>query len=311
MSKAKLIFDLIMYINTKRVFTAQDVAYEFNVSVRTAHRYLSEISELGVPLYTDQGRNGGYRILNSRVLPPVIFNENEASAIFFAFQALKYYKYLPFDTNIDSASRKLFFSLPEDAKKKIRRLEDVLSFWNQKRGIASLFLEEVIEAAIEDNVLKIEYESKTENTEREVKPIGVYAYDGFWYMPALDIQKDKVQLFRVDRILNLENTKRVHEFQMNLTEWFKSYPINAPVRVYVELTREGKRQCKGTPWLESDIVITEDEKAYIDTTIDKSELEFITNYFFQLGHNAKVIEPQEVVEGIRQRAFEILEHYSE
>src|SRR5690242_2767289 len=123
MSKAKRIFDLIMYVNTKRNFTAQDVAYEFNISVRTAHRYLMEISELGVPIYTEQGRNGGYRTLENRVLPPITFDENEATAIFFAFQSLKYYKSLPFDTNIDSASRKLYASLPEDAKKKISRLE--------------------------------------------------------------------------------------------------------------------------------------------------------------------------------------------
>lgn len=311
MSKAKIIFDLIMYVNTKRVFTAQDVAYEFNISLRTAHRYLSELSELGVPLYTDQGRNGGYRLLNNRVLPPIIFDEEEASAIFFSFQALKYYKSLPFDTNIASVSRKLYAILPDDAKKKIDRLEAVLAFWNQKREITSPFLKEIIEAAIEDKVLKIEYASKTRNTEREVKPIGVYAYDGFWYMPALDIQKDRVRLFRVDRILNLENTKSVHEYQMNLTQWFKSYSINSPVRLYAELTREGARQCKGVAWIESHIAINEEENSYIDTTIDKSELEFITNYFFQMGHNAKVFEPLEVVEGIRQKACEILKHYSE
>jgi predicted DNA-binding transcriptional regulator YafY len=136
MTKTKLLFELIMYVNTKKSFTAQDIAYEFNISVRTAHRYLVELSDMGIPLYTEQGRNGGYRILKNRVLPPIIFDENEAFAIFFAFQSLKYYRSLPFDLNIDSASRKLYISLPDDTKNKVERLDSVLSFWNQKRSVS-------------------------------------------------------------------------------------------------------------------------------------------------------------------------------
>lgn len=58
MSKAKQLMDVMMYVNAKRNFTAQEVADEFGVSVRTAHRYLTEISDMGVPLYTEQGRHG-------------------------------------------------------------------------------------------------------------------------------------------------------------------------------------------------------------------------------------------------------------
>lgn len=85
MSKANRIFDLIMYVNSKKNFTAQDVAYKFNISVRTTHRYLIKISELGVPIYTEQGRNGGYHTLENRILPPIIFDENEALGIFLHF----------------------------------------------------------------------------------------------------------------------------------------------------------------------------------------------------------------------------------
>ncbi len=309
MSKAKRIFDLIMYVNTKRNFTAQDVAYEFNISVRTAHRYLMEISELGVPIYTEQGRNGGYRTLENRVLPPITFDENEATAIFFAFQSLKYYKSLPFDTNIDSASRKLYASLPEDAKKKISRLESLICLWNPKRNIASPFLKDIVEASIQNNILIIEYLSKSKNKKREVKPIGTYAYDGLWYMPALDLEKNKVLLFRVDRILSLEISKRTYEFPMNLIDWFDSYTVKTPVRLYVELTREGIRQCQSKPWLEPHIIITDDENAYIDTIIDRSEIDFVSNYFVQLGTCAKVIEPQEIVDNIKRQAYNLINHY--
>ncbi|CUX45486.1 HTH domain-containing protein [Clostridium sp. C105KSO13] len=135
MSKTEKLFDLINYVNTKRKFTANDVAEEFGISLRTAHRYLLELDHMGVPLYTEQGRNGGYRTLQGRMLPPIIFNEDEALAIFFAFQSLQFYKSLPFEVDIKSASRKLFLGLPGDVRPQVENLKSVLAFWNRERDI--------------------------------------------------------------------------------------------------------------------------------------------------------------------------------
>ncbi|MFC0215247.1 helix-turn-helix transcriptional regulator [Paenibacillus chartarius] len=312
MSKAKLLFDLIAYVNMKRSFTAQEVADEFRISVRTAHRYLADLSEMGVPLYTETGRSGGYRLLRSRMLPSIMFDEDEAFAVFFAFQALKYYPSLPFDINVNSVSGKLYAHLPGDAKRKVDRLETVISFWNQKRTVPSPFLKEIIEAAAERQVLKIEYVSKTKNTERAVAPIGVYAHDGFWYMPAIDLESGEIRLFRTDRISALENTGQKLEPPIDLPTWLdrlSRQPPQLPVRLYVELTREGMRQCRSQPWLEPHIVATGPERGCIDTVIDKSETEFAAMYFFQLGSDAKVLEPREIVDRIGERAQDLLRHY--
>ncbi|MGN7939536.1 helix-turn-helix transcriptional regulator [Virgibacillus sp. 6R] len=309
MSKAKKLFDLIMYVNTKRSFTAQDVAYEFNISVRTAHRYLAELSDMGIPIYTEHGRNGGYRTLTNRTLPPIIFEENEAFAIFFAFQLLNYYESLPFKINIDSVSRKLYASLPADTKSKIDRLKSVLLFWNQKKSVPSPYLKEIIEASIENHIVLIEYRSKSENKMKEVKPIGIYATNGFWYMPAYDMEYKMIRLFRVDRILSLEDTKRVFNVATDLENWLTNHAVKKPVRLYVKLTREGIRQCRSESWLEPEIVSTEDENGYIDMDVDLSDIPFISEYFFRLGTDAKVIEPNEVIDYIKQRARKLISHY--
>lgn len=316
MSKAKLLFNLISYVNAKRAFTAQDIAYEFNISVRTAHRYLAEISEMGVPLYTEQGRNGGYRVLNNRVLPPLIFDESEAFAIFFAFQSLEFYQTLPFNIEIKSASAKLYSGLPNDMKRKIDRLDEVLSLWNVTRSVPSRYLAEIIEAAAERRVVEIEYESKEKNTTREVIPIGVYSRDGFWYMPALDLANEEVKLFRTDRILSLKVMEKSGEPkpETTLREWLKNQtgqtPVN-PVRLYVKLTREGLRHCRSQPWLEPGIQMDDKGYGYLDTVIDRGEIEFVSNYFLQLGTEARVIEPREVIDRICTLSRETLRQYSD
>ncbi len=313
MAKTKVLFDLVMYVNTKRNFTAEDVANEFGVSVRTAHRYLMELCDMGVPLYTEPGRNGGYRMLDNRTLPPIIFNENEAFAVFFAFKSLEYYRSLPFEIDVKSVSRKLYTYLPADTRKKIDNLDSVLSFWNKKRYTPSIFLKEIIEAALENHILDIEYQSKHKNTKREISPIGVYAYDGYWYMPALDFKYDEIRVFRLDRILTLKNAKKKHYPGIKLDNWLSnitSVEPNEPLHLYAELTREGIRKCKSQPWLEPHLKVTDENIGNIDMNIDKTEVDYVSTFFLQLGTNARVIQPQEVIDNICKQLKDTMLHYS-
>jgi len=313
MSKAKLLFDLIIYVNAMRSFSAADVAREFGISVRTAHRYLAELSEMGIPLYTEPGRNGGYRILNNRVLPPILFNENEAFAIFFAFQTLKYFKSLPFEIDMKSVSRKLYAYLPPDTRKKIDRLDSVLTMWSKTRGVPSPFLKEIIEAALENFALDMLYQSKHKNAKRKVVPIGVYAHDGFWYMPAVDLSCDEIRVFRLDRILELKIIEQKHNPGIRLDRWLENLTTlepRDPIYFYAELTREGMRRCISQPWLEPHVKVTDEDHGYVEMYMDRNEIAYVSNFFLQLGTHAKVIKPQEVIDLICRQLRDTLQHYS-
>lgn len=313
MTKSKILFDLIQYVNAKRRFTAEDVANEFRVSIRTAHRYLSELSGMGVPLYTEPGRNGGYRVLDNRTLPPVLMNESEAFAIFFAFQSLKYYRSLPFEIDMNSVSRKLYASLPPDTRHRIDRLDAVLSFWNKKRGIPSPYLKEIMESTLDKQVLEIRYLSAHRDTNRELAPIGIYAYDGYWYMPAVDLSRDEIRVFRLDRILGLRNTGKKHDPGIRLDRWLENLTADTPddpVSLYAELTREGVRQCMSQPWLEPHVKLKDGDRGFVEMTMDRSEIAFVAAFFLQLGTNAKVLRPPEVVAQIRKQLRETMAHYA-
>lgn len=135
LSKAKRLLDILIFASTKKTFTAQEIADEFNISVRTVHRYILDLSDMGLPIYAEQGRNGGYKVLTSSMLPPILFTEEEAVSIFFAFQSLSYYRDLPFNTEINSVTHKLYSSLQHDAKAKVDKIRSYIAFWNPKRTI--------------------------------------------------------------------------------------------------------------------------------------------------------------------------------
>lgn len=71
MTKTKRLIDLMMVVYEKRKFTAEQLAEEFGVSYRTMLRYLQELSGMGVPLYSEPGRHGGYSLLNRSKAPAI------------------------------------------------------------------------------------------------------------------------------------------------------------------------------------------------------------------------------------------------
>ena len=311
MSKAKRLLDILMFVTAKKNFTAQEIADEFNISIRTVHRYILDLSDMGMPIYSEQGRNGGYTVLTSRLLPPILFTEEEVVSIFFAFQSLNYYRNLPFDSEITSVERKLYSSLQSEAKTKVDKIRSYIAFWNPKRTIDTPFLKDILEHSIENKNLHIQYESKSGMRKKHIHPIGVYAHDGLWYLPAYDYDKKKILLYRVDRILSILSAEKNEDDFMNLKEWFNFHEVKNPVRLHVILTVEGVRQCKSVPYFDGFVGTQEDGTGYIDTIIDRGELNFITSLFLRLGSHARILEPKELIVGLRKKAEEILTMYQD
>ena len=61
--------------------TAKYIAGRFDISVRTAVRYLDAIGLADIPLVSEAGRNGGYYISESYRLPSSFLSEDEFNAV--------------------------------------------------------------------------------------------------------------------------------------------------------------------------------------------------------------------------------------
>ncbi len=171
MSKAKRLNELIMMVNRKKRFTVRELAQEFGVSRRTILRDMQELSEMGVPLYSEIGPHGGYQVLNERILPAIAFSENEAISIFFAIHALRHYISLPFDTEYESIKKKFYLNLSGDVRDRIDTMANRIDFYSiyQKEDIP--FLKQLLEASIEQIVINIYYEASDKSTNRSIHPI--------------------------------------------------------------------------------------------------------------------------------------------
>jgi predicted transcriptional regulator YdeE len=69
MTKTRRLMELMVRVYERRHFTVDEMAAEFDVSYRTMLRYLQELSGMGVPLYSETGKHGGYTVLPSKTKP--------------------------------------------------------------------------------------------------------------------------------------------------------------------------------------------------------------------------------------------------
>lgn len=315
MPKSKRLLALMMTVNRKRKFTVKELAQEFEVSSRTILRDLQELSELGVPLYSEVGPHGGYQVLNERILPPIAFTEEEAIAIFFACHALRHYAYLPFKTEASSALSKFYNYMSGDVRDRIDQMKNRVDFITPSRHSESPYLSILLDGAIDQKVILIDYESREGIASREIQPIGIYASNGLWYCPAYCFLRGDIRVFRCDRMHSAVHTSDSSSKPMDLRHVHlgNREALNKAeeeeVILHVELSKEGVQKCEAELWAGSKLHIRNDGTGWLEGNIGKSDIPFFAKFVLGLGNEATVKSPPELVDAMKEMIAEIMAKY--
>src|SRR5690242_16121893 len=75
---ATRLLTLLELMQNRQLARSAELAAELGVDQRTIRRYMGALQEMGIPVETVRGRDGGYRLLPGFRLPPLMFNEEEA-----------------------------------------------------------------------------------------------------------------------------------------------------------------------------------------------------------------------------------------
>ncbi|MCZ8520842.1 MULTISPECIES: helix-turn-helix transcriptional regulator [Paenibacillus] len=314
MNKAQRLLQLFMTIQTKHKFNLADLTEEFQVSKRTMLRDLQELSELGVPLYSELGVHGGYRLLRDRMLPPIHFTDKEALALFLIAESLRDYKMLPFDSEVESALKKFYHYSPPETKEKLDRIRSNMLFHVPARQLETPHLSALFEASLDRRVVHITYESERGVSNRDIQAIGIYAMNGFWYCPAYCCKSQDYRLFRVDRVTSLteaeDPTSRIDMIGYQIKDWVFFDRTEETADLTIKLTRAGVIRSQSDPWMLEGLTVQEDGTGLIRRKVTSSYLPCLVDVLIGYGKDAVVEEPRVCREMILNRVDEIRELYS-
>ncbi|GGO03468.1 helix-turn-helix transcriptional regulator [Saccharibacillus kuerlensis] len=172
MNKAERLNRLQRYAYRKRRFTLGELMDEFGISRSTALRDIVSLEEIGIPLYADRGRNGGYRVLETASLPPVSFTTGEVLAMYFAMQSLRGVSGDAFRVSFDSIHAKFLDVVSEQQREQIERFRHRIAFYSDESVEAGEHLEDLLQAAVQGKVLKITYAARRQTWEPGGEMIG-------------------------------------------------------------------------------------------------------------------------------------------
>lgn len=86
--KIDRILGIIIYLFNHDKVSAKTLAEKYDVSVRTIQRDMVNIASCGIPIYSDNGKNGGYSILSTYKLKNTNIKNDEQQMIIKALETL-------------------------------------------------------------------------------------------------------------------------------------------------------------------------------------------------------------------------------
>jgi predicted DNA-binding transcriptional regulator YafY len=205
--------------------------------------------------------------------------------------------------------------MPKDVRNCIDQMKNRMDFVTPTRLSASPHLPFLLDAAIHQKVILIDYESKSGRTSREIQPVGIYANGGFWYCPAYCFRCKGFRVFRCDRIhLAVEAPPGSKPLDLRDVHLGNVKPMihqdQECVRIYAELSREGVQRCEAELWLSPKLHIREDGTGWLDEPFPKKDIPFFAQFFIGLGKDATVKQPPELVDCMKRMLSEMLTKYS-
>src|SRR5947207_3513104 len=119
---------LLLLLRDGRVWSAADLARRLEVSRRTVYRDMETLSAIGVPVYAEMGRAGGFRLLQGYFLPPVMFSVDEAVSLLLAVTLLRSLRARPFAAELEMGERKLLAAMPDALRAVLADARKVIGF---------------------------------------------------------------------------------------------------------------------------------------------------------------------------------------
>ena len=206
---AARLLTLIQLLQRRPRQKAANLARELGVSLRTLHRYLQMLEEMGLPLYTERGPYGGISLVRGYRLPPLIFTPEEAVVLMMGASQINELWGPLYPEAARGAMAKLEAVLPDDQRQEAawaRRSLVALGLRRPEPDASTNWLETLRRAARDGRPVWMRYQSsgRARAEERLVDPYALAQRWGWTYLVGYCHLREGLRSFRLDRIETLE-----------------------------------------------------------------------------------------------------------
>jgi predicted DNA-binding transcriptional regulator YafY len=315
--RASRLLSILILLQLRQRLTAEALADEFEVSVRTIYRDIDALSAAGIPVFGDRGPGGGFQLLGGYRTRLTGLDPDEAEAMLLiglpgAAQAMG------LGNAATRARNKLLAALPKAGSDEAKRIAgrfhlDTADWYRASRPTP--FLARAARAVLDRQMLVMTYQSWSATRDWRVEPHGLVLKAGNWYLVARG--HDKLRIFNVADILTLEAladsfnppddfdlagwwAKSTDEFEMRLRPgiaYLRASPIGLQ-RLRLLGSFAGEAVAKADP---------PDDKGWRALALPLETIASAAPMLLGIGPEIDIVEPVQLRETVRNLAAQVLD----
>ncbi|MGD0018183.1 MAG: YafY family protein [Candidatus Limnocylindrales bacterium] len=322
--RASRLISILLLLQTRGRITAQELAGELEVSVRTVYRDVEELSASGIPIYAERGSHGGFQLVEGYRTRLTGLTPEEAEALFLSGYPGPAAQ-LGLGTVLAAAQLKVLAALPPELRSRASRIRQRFHLdapgWFQESESAA-HLQPIAEAVWSDRRLHMHYRRVADDgevVERVVDPLGLVLKGGIWYLVAR--ADTTLRTYRVSRILDLDlldgrflrpdDFELADYWQRSVAAYEESMPsFEAVLRVRPERLWR-LEEALGVETAKAAIAAAgdADESGWLTLRLTLEDVAHAEPKILMLGADAEVVEPAELRHRIAAVAGEMAARY--
>ncbi len=308
MNRIDRLLALILYLQSRRTCTAEDMADRFGLSVRTIYRDIAALGEAGVPILAEAGI--GYSLMKGYLLPPVNFSEQEAYALSTGVMLAQRMTTHSYNEKMQSALDKIKAVLPNEAKHRLELLAKGMAT-PQANHPRQADLSVLQQAIARQQLLTFDYQSASQTqSSRAVEAAGLVFYLGRWHLIAWCRLRQDFRDFRTDRINNLQ--LHSEQFQarsdFNAKDFLQSGTPPAQLTAQILFVHTAADRARREWW--QGITEEQPKAEGVVMTLNCSDWTSLACWLLSLGTAAKALAPVELQQEMRRQSQAVLALYA-
>ncbi|MGH8235957.1 MAG: helix-turn-helix transcriptional regulator [Steroidobacteraceae bacterium] len=314
--RASRLLSILIVLQARGRVSAEALARELEVSVRTIYRDIDQLGMAGVPVYAERGRHGGFALLGGYRTDLTGLDSKEAGAVSL-IGAAQAAMDLGLGADATAARLKILASLPLGGGKLAERIAarfhlDPAPWYS--RPTPPPALRQLAEAVWSDRQVRMTYESWKKITKRTISPLGLVMKAGAWYVAGA--VESSIRIYRVDAIREFKVTDEpasrprsfdLAQFWTEAASNFETRLRGEPARV--RLSPAGVKLLRDVNPAAADAVAAQHpsppQDAWIEAQIFVESLPHAVREVLRMGAEMEVLEPAGLRTAIAEEARRI------
>ncbi len=297
---------LLGLLQARPEWSGDELAERLEVTVRTLRRDVQRLRDLDYPVHSVPGVAGGYRLGRGRALPPLLLDDDEATAVVVSLRSAASHSVAGLSEASVSALAKLDQVLPARLRERTAALQHATVALTGPGPVVDVGrLTELAAACRRHQRLRLRYRDRSgSDTSRVVEPYRLVSTGYRWYLMAFDVERADWRTFRVDRVGDLvaAGGRFVPRDPPDPAAFVAAAVTSAPYRYQARVLVHAPAHVVAEEFSRTSGVVSDAGDGSCLLTTGADSLDALTFHLAAIGADFTVLAPPELISYVRDVA---------